>query len=165
MGMSSTGKLAYGYDLGGPESGWNFSGLEYGFWMPPGIEEEDEFDFGDWADAKLLASVGFEEVEWSEGRRERRLAAQARVGVEVVHAGNYDYFRSLLVTWSAGGYGSDPLTLDLAELERRRVEEDWDGKLANALKVLELPTVMEPSDDYKPTIEQQPHWMLTSFYG
>lgn len=166
MGMASTGKLAYGYDLGGQEDGWNFPDLDYGYWLPPGVDEDDEdFDFAEWAEEKLFASVGFVDAG-AEDVADRKKEARARLGVEVVHSGNYDYFRPLLVAWSKSGYGSEPLTIDFAELERRRVEEDWDGKLASAVKVLELPKIMVPTKGWGDlTEEQRPHWMLTAFYG
>lgn len=166
MGMSSSGILAYGYDLGGPENGWNFPDLDYGEWLPPGISEDDvDFEFDEWAEPKLLASAGFDEDDESNGWAERRKAARQRIGVEVIHSGSYDYFRAYLVTWHDDGYGFDPKTIDFAELNRQRIEEDWDGKLANAAKVLELPTIMVPDRDYKPTLVQRPHWILTAFYG
>jgi hypothetical protein len=168
MGMGSSGILAYGYDLGGVEDGWNFPDLEYGQWAPPDVNEDqgDEFDFAEWAEKKLLLSVGVTEDDRSDGWFDRRKEAKELLGVEVRHGGSYDHFRPMLVAWSKSGYGSEPRPIDFTELERRRVEEDWDGKLANAARVLELPKIMVPTKGWGDlTEEQRPHWMLTAFYG
>lgn len=170
MGMSSTAKLAYGFDLGGDEDGWNLPDLDYGQWRPPGIAEddEDEFDFAEWVEGKLLVDAGFTETDdEDDGYFTRKRAARVQLGVEAISSGNYDYFRYLLVAWSETGLGSDPTTIDFAELERRRIEENWDGKLLNAARVLGMPKIMVPSKrwDEKLVVEQRPHWMLTVFYG
>lgn len=169
MGMSSTAILAYGYDLGGDEYGWNFPDLDYGAWRPSDLPEDegDEFEFAEWAESKLLRAAGLDDAD-TEDYFDRKREARGRVGVEVIHGGNYDYFRVFLVAWSDRGYGGQPGFIDFNDLERRRVREGWDAKLDSAIEVLELPKIIVPGDsweDVKPRPEQRPHWMLTSFYG
>jgi hypothetical protein len=170
MGMSSTAKLAYGFDLGGDEDGWNLPNLDYGQWRPPELteDEEDEFDFAEWVEDKLLVDAGFTETDdEDDGYFTRKRAVRSQLGVQVISSGNHDYFRHLLVAWNETGLGSDPTTIDLVELERRRVEEGWDAKLFNAARALGMPKIMVPSKrwDEELAVEQKPHWMLTAFYG
>jgi hypothetical protein len=168
--MSSTAKLAYGFDLGGDEDGWNLPNLDYGQWRPPELteDEEDEFDFAEWVEDKLLVDAGFTETDdEDDGYFTRKRAVRSQLGVQVISSGNHDYFRHLLVAWNETGLGSDPTTIDLVELERRRVEEGWDAKLFNAARALGMPKIMVPSKrwDEELAVEQKPHWMLTAFYG
>ena len=116
MGMSTSGILAYGFDLGGPEKWEVREAGEYGE-LPPldWYNEDDENSyFIEAAERRLLASIGFTET-WHQGnegyfRREREARAQLGVAFETYCSG--DYPMHLLTTKVITAYGGDAHQID-----------------------------------------------------
>lgn len=168
MGMDPDGILTYGYDLGGPETGWKVEGLgKYGELITPWYrreaddyesDEERDEDFGTTADEALLVAHGFTE-EWTPlasgtGYYDRKHAAENAIGVEVKTCGGSDYPSYLLVTYWQSVEWSETAIIDWQALETRRAVEGWDLKLSGALHHLGL----------KPT-QEGPRWLLAAAYG
>lgn len=154
MGMSADADLAYGYDLGGPESGWSVEEAgEYGDWEPPWADGEDIVTA---AEKRLLQIVGeFTETDWrAEGYYDRKRAAEARVGVKFVSVGHCNYGGWILAARHVSAWGYSVKTVDLAALEAERVSSNWDDLLAQALRVLE----------FTPK-QTKPAWLLAPSYG
>lgn len=78
MGQSTNGILAYGYNLGGEDGGWEIREAgEDGEWLPPWLADEDD-DVMAAGERVLLASVGLAEAPWvADGYGERYRAAKA----------------------------------------------------------------------------------------
>lgn len=154
MGMSADADLAYGYYLGGPESGWNVEEAgEYGDWEPAWADGEDIVTA---AEKRLLQIVGgFWETDWqADGYFDRKREAEKRVGVRFVSVGHCDYGGWILAAHQVSAWGYSVETVDLAALEVERVSSNWDDLLAQALRVLEFtPTAAEPA------------WLLAPSYG
>jgi hypothetical protein len=155
MGQSTDAILAYGYDLGGAE-GWNLQGLgEYGEmpalgWYDP---ENDDAGFEEAAMDTMLASVGFTETDWrADGYRDRKAAAQQRIGVELVSHCSSEYPMYVLAAKSTTAWRGSPKLFDPAELGT--VPAEWDDKLRAALAVLGL----------TPT-QERARWVLCSDWG
>jgi Ni,Fe-hydrogenase maturation factor len=155
MTTSTDAVLVYGYNLGGDAQGWLVAEAgELGEWNPPWLKPDDEIGIVDAAEVALLASVGFtEDYGWSVGYYDRQREALARVGVWLVthcsgEAPMY-FVAAHEVTVSRG----DVEVLDLHDLERRRQEEDWDGKLQRALATLQI------------NLNATPAWLLASYWG
>ena len=150
MGMSATAYLLYGVPLGGGEWDPTFTDHvdEDGIWMPPWADPDADDD-----DSTVSELV-------DERLREYRFSETYNGRGEVTGVG---------VTFS--GYlaeGADPVlrvfefrvdagdlsrAVDFAELERRRVGEDWDGQLVAALTALGITTAPLPG------------WHLVANYG
>lgn len=164
MGMSPRAKLAYGYNLGGEETGWLVEGVdEDGYWTPSWFNRpEDDGDEGaeelaTVAENLLLADAGFTEADWqADGYYERKRAAEARIGVEFSFSGHSDYAGTLLIAIGSrrSVEWSEAMTLDPNELLTRPGAEQWDAKLAAALRVL----------DFTPT-QDGPKWLVYPTYG
>lgn len=169
MGQSTDGILAYGYDIGG--EGPPVTGIgEYDSWRPddfttePGSDEYYEFDFRTWAEHKLLAAAGHPVKSKHAYYDPDDLMKYHGVKFVWHCSGSYPHY--MLVTFEESASRGYPRTLDLAELERRRVDEDWDGKLAAALKALGIPGFIYPDERYsKEPKVQEPHWMLASYWS
>lgn len=157
MGKSTNGILAYGYNLGGDEGGWQIiEAGEYGDWEPPWFPDDDEDnDFMSAAMRVLRASAGFTETDWrADGFYEREREADARLGVELESYCSGDYPRWLLAAHVITVYRGSVKEIDFADLERQRTEGDWDGKLAAAIQALGI----TPKQD-------RPKWLLVSYWG
>lgn len=155
MGVSTDGILVYGYNLGGDEGGWEVAEAgEYGEWEPTWLDEEDPDTVGD-AERVLLASVGFTEDDWRvDGYFDRKKEAEGRLGVELESYCSGDYPMYLLAAHKIVVKRGYVKTVDFAELDRLRVEQDWDGKLQQALAALGVtPKQTEPA------------WLLASYWG
>lgn len=158
MGMSPSGILSYGYDLGGVEGEWNFKNLNSDGepnvpWWPK--EDEESVDIPDRIDTLLLASIGFTETNWSEsGFWERKREAQSRLGLDTTANGSDYYSGILLVTWHASVSWGETSVINFDKLNVQRLDEDWDGKLDRALEILGL----EPEADHA-------QWLLATYYG
>lgn len=158
MGMSTSGILAYGFDLGGPEKWEVREAGEYGE-LPPldWYNEDDENSyFIEAAERRLLASIGFTET-WHQGnegyfRREREARAQLGVAFETYCSG--DYPMHLLTTKVITAYGGDAHQIDVAEQAQAPAAGGWDAKLTQALRVLGLTPVQERA-----------RWLLCSYWG
>lgn len=159
MGSSSSGILAYGYDMG----------EDFGFdWKAPKpkwfgeTDDDDETDevetdegiddpggdLGERALRVLLAAKGFTETRWDvEGYHARKRAAEKALGVKLQDYGSEHCCTYILaaIVHEIDDYGAkrvDPV-----------VPDDADARLAWAIEVLGL-TVTEP-----------PGWILASSYG
>lgn len=151
MGVSATAELRYGYDLGGNDRHWLVAGLadEWEPWVPSWADGDDfeSLEGGeDEANLRLLEQLaGFTE-QWRpglEGYWDRRRAAAAKVGVEMIRYGHHEFSSYALVIDNTTGPRThancpEPRHLDPAELERARQEGHWDDKLDAALHTLDL---------------------------
>lgn len=161
MSTSTDGILAYGYDLGGDDAGWKVEGLgEYDEWPSGGWydPEVDDADFTEAVENTLLTAHGFT-LEWVPGAdnsayRAGREAARTAIGVEAHGHCSGESAMYLLSAKAITAYRGHVETIDWPALERERVEQDWDGKLAAALSVLAL-TPIQP----------EPRWLLVSYWG
>lgn len=161
MGMDPEGKLAYGYHLGGDETGWKVEQTtgEYGGlsldWLS---EDEDGYGFVDLAERRLRASTGFVEIPYREPRPDDYYAlsnaADAAVGVRIIRCGSPDFPAYVLCTKVYSVEWGDTKLLDLDALAREAAEGGWDEKLRRALEVLGI----TPK-------QTAPGWLLCAFYG
>jgi hypothetical protein len=155
VSTSTDGILAYGYDLGGDEGIKVVEGGKYGDIDEldiPEVDDEHEY-YGGLADRLLLklyrAIPDAPPVEYGWHN-----LTQAHYGVTLAHHCSADYADWILATVDFSASRGRPETIPIAELEARRVAEDWDGKLAHALSVLGL----------TPT-QEKPAWLLASYWG
>lgn len=159
MGNDASGILAYGYSLGGGESEWKIAEVgEYGEWRPAwlSITDEDlEPDMIEEMTARLLASIGFTESDWSvDGFFTRKREAEARLGLEVITHCSGDYPNYALVAHKIEAEWGDAKPIPIAELEDQRVRSDWDEKLRAALELLGITPKQE-----------RPEWLLLAYWG
>ncbi len=156
MGNSADGILAYGFNLGGDEGGWEVAEAdsEYGEWKPDWYDEDEEDLAGD-AEKRLLEVAGFSETDYkAEGYYDRKREAEARVGVELVPYCSFDYPIYVLAAHAITVYQGHAKEIDWAELERQRVSEGWDDKLTAAREALGVTPKQE-----------QPKWLMVSRWG
>ena len=154
MGTSTDGILAYGYNLGGDDSGWEVAEAdEHG-----GLELDwlaDDPGFTTAAMDKLLAAAGFTETDWQvDGYSKRKKAAEESLGVEFETYCSDDFPMYLLaakVITVSRGY-VEPI--DMTELVEAPNVNGWDGKLRSALSTLGLTPKQE-----------KPQWLLCSYWG
>lgn len=166
MGQSTDALLVYGYDLGSDDE-WNVPELE------PSDDDEDDTDEDDeLADrivATLLVAAGFTEPDpdpdapYSDSPEYRqsphfqwylrRGRAEEALPVKVETHCSVEYPMYLLAAHVLRAWRGQPKFPDLAELDRQRVAEDWDGKLAAAVKALGW------------TMDGPPRWILCSDWG
>ncbi|WP_329291903.1 hypothetical protein [Streptomyces pseudovenezuelae] len=158
MGQSTDALLVYGYHLGGGD-GWELEGLgEYGE-LPalPWLGDEDDRDFQDAAERRLLAELaGFTET-WEDGQegyfsREREAKAQLGVEIETHCSGSYPMY--LLIAKGITAYRGDVQPIDFAYLAAEVQQKDADAKLRAALDALGVTPKQET-----------PSWLLCSFWG
>jgi len=158
MGMAPNGILAYGYDLGGSETGWNLKGssdkYRHNFsWFNPDVDEY----WADKAEEILLARItGFTEKRRDEddkprsGYFDRKRQAQGKLKVELVTYGTYDFPGHILalksLSFHARDYG--------AEVIKIVTDNQATQELDKALRALEI----EPT-------QLDPEWILASLYG
>jgi hypothetical protein len=157
MGTYASGILVYGVDLGGGDGEFLVAETDaYGALTVPWYVETDEDDnFVEHIEETLLSAHNFPEEHFPGADHQEHVgAAKAAMGVHVAYCGQDTYTTYLLVTYEEAASGAGVVSVDFAELEQRRVREDWDGKLAHALELLGL----TPNDP-------QPKWLLTSYYG
>lgn len=179
MGSYPSALLLYGYDLGGGENRsqpgwtnpWNINELpdyeHYPQWIPAWIRSAHAKDvvreqgYYDLVEERLLAEVaGFRERfsnRDKDGYNARRFAALQRVGIELsahgympaAQLGGY-----ILHIYETSVSPTEPAyAVDFASLERRRIEEDWDGRLDQAMSALRI-TCTKPAG-----------WLLVSTYS
>jgi hypothetical protein len=157
MGMSTKGVLAYGYHLGGGDSGWDVREAgEYGELNLDWHGEEAEDDFAAAAEARLLAEIaGFTE-QWGDNPDgeywTRHKAAKARLGVELETYCQSDYPTYVLAAKVITAHGGDVEVLDLGALAT--VPPEWNERLAAAVAALGI----------TPT-QERPGWVLGSYRG
>jgi len=164
MGASPSGILAYGYYIGGdapPVTGLGDDEY-YDFNANRDSDEYYDFNFRNWAERTLLAAAGHP-VEDDGYFDPEDVKKYWGVWFEAEGFGENPYYMLIAFEESSGDY---PVTPDFTELERRRVEEGWDGKLVAVLKILGIEGLTYPQDTYKDVKrEQKARWMLTSYYG
>lgn len=160
LSNSSTGILAYGYDLGN-DDGWKLQDLgEYGElphlpWIDRDEYDNGDYDFAESAMVHLIATVARFTEEWdrgdSDGYFQRERDARYSLGVEFITYGHYDYARHILAAakWEASEW--DAIEVDPNEF---RAKVEWANDLHRAVKALGI----------KPT-QAKPTWILTSSYG
>lgn len=165
MGTSTDGILAYGYDLGGKDHGWKVAEVdEYGQWEPDWLGNDLDDDQGDdqggydlisAAETRLMASVGFTEIDCgADGFFQRRRAAATRLGVEFESHCSHEYPLWLLSAHTITARRGEAMSVDFVELDRLRVDCRWDAKLAVALDALGI----TPN-------QERPGWILVSYWG
>lgn len=155
MGTSTDGILAYGYNLGGDDSGWEVAEAdEYGGLTLDWLAEDDD-DFETAAMNRLLAAAGFTETDWQvDGYFKRKNEAEKNLGVgfETYCSGDYPlYILAAKVITVSRGY-VEPI--DVTALQCEPVENHWDDKLRGALSTLG----MTPK-------QEKPAWLLCSYWG
>lgn len=157
MGYTATAKLVYGWNLGGPEEGWNLQEADAeGNWTYP---EEDGEGPTEHIQATLLRSTGLvtgpypphgsSDEEW---QRHLGLVKQAEtqlvVKAEPECHGNLDFLQYALVAYTQEADWGQTQVIDFAELEARCVAERWDDHLANAIQVLGI-TPVRPTENWR----------------
>jgi hypothetical protein len=163
MGVSTDAILAYGYDLGGEDEWKVLETDEYGGLLPgtggwvPDPETEEGYDLIGLAERHLLDASGFTET-YEDGRdgyfgREGEAKAALGVEFETYCSGDYPmYLLAAKVLTVARGYVEDAGALIAAADEAAR--QEWDAKLASALRALGLTPAQE-----------RPAWLLCSYWG
>lgn len=155
MGQSTNAILAYGFNLGSENDGWEaeetdeYGGLRLDWW-------NGNDDFIEAAKERLLAELaGFTETDWqADGYFARKREAEARLGVEFESYCSDDYPMWLLAATTITVYRGDVKALDLAALQREAAESVYNDKLRAALTALGLTPKQE-----------QPGWLLVSMRG
>ena len=170
MGQSTNGILAYGYDFGECEPPPLAGVDEYESWRPPeftaepGSDEYYDFDFHDWAERKLLATAGrpVEEESYFDPEETKKYYG---VWFQSYCSGEAPMY--LLVTHKTTVYRGWTEDIDFVALERQRVEEGWDDKLAAVLKVLGIGDLVYrgSSRGAKEGQLQKPRWLIASYKG
>lgn len=156
MGMSASGILAYGYNLGGGD-GWEIAETgEYGEpaldWFDP---EAEDTDFVTEAEKRLLAAAGFTETDWQvDGYFARERAAKAALGVEFESYCSGDYSQYVLATKVITVSWGEVEPIDVTALQCEPVENHWDDRLRAAVSTLGLTPKQE-----------KPAWLLCSYWG
>jgi hypothetical protein len=159
MSESTDGILAYGYNLGGEEDGWQIAEAGEGGWdwAPEWYDTENE-DFPDGfvaaAWSELLVATGLmTEADWdADDRYERQEAAKKRLGVEFVTFCSDSAPMYVLAAHEVTAARGHVQEIDFADLDRQRVAGDWDVKLDRAIKALGV----TPKQD-------RPAWLLVSY--
>lgn len=157
MGTSTNALLVYGYNLGGGEIEWlvqeadEYGGLDTDWWG-----EDDDRDFGTAAMRRLLEASGFTETyeDGREGYFTREREAEKAVGVKLESYCSGDYPIYTLAAHVTTVHRGECELLNLDELARAPGENDWDRKLAAALRALGL----TPK-------QAEPGWLLCSYWG
>jgi hypothetical protein len=154
----SEGILAYGYDLGGPETWKLKNASEYGYYDFPWLTDFDEDDWEETAYQVLLAKiVGFTETleqAYQKGTNktfhERKDAALKKLRVQIVRYGYGpgDQIDFILATtaFEVDDYGSEVIDISFDHAAA--------GILDVALAALEITPLQE-----------EPKWILASYYG
>lgn len=161
MGTPTDAILAYGYDLGGPDT-WLVHGTgEYG--ELPALdwydEEADGADFVGAVEQRLLVAVAQFTEEWTPDARangyyERLEAAKARIGVTVATYCSDSAPQYLLAAHVTTVHRGHVETVDPADLAERPRAHGWDDRLAGAVDALGL-TPIHPA----------PRWLIASYWG
>lgn len=155
MGTSTDAILAYGYDLGAEEDEWKvqevgeYGGLNVGWWA----DEDEDGDFIEAAENRLLAANGFTETDWQvDGYFKRRDEALAALGVAIVSHCSREVPMYILAAHSTTAHRGSPKTIDPSSLVA--LQEGADARLARALEALGI----------TPT-QEAPAWLLASDWG
>lgn len=169
--MDIDSHVAYGYYLGGEEGNWALEGVdEFDYGPPEGLEwfdyaadlaEHGETSVISQFEDRLLRVIGGldfrHKVEWSRSEYEaydawlnEKAEARKLVKVEFLPGGylSGDGTRSyVLAAWGKSQEYGDPLYLDLAALEEKRITEGWDALLAEAVAALGV-TPKQPKPEW-----------------
>ncbi|MDT7785573.1 MAG: hypothetical protein QOF58_3992 [Pseudonocardiales bacterium] len=146
MTIMTSGSLLYGYDLGGGDEPWRFTttpsgDLGHPAWYDP---TEPDHDFAHQAHRHLLASIGVPTDDELDGDDFLELLVE-HAGV---HIERYSWERApsfVLTAHETTAYYDQPTALDPLELDRRRTHENWETRLADAIRLLGLvPDVPAP---------------------
>src|SRR5258708_344682 len=135
MGMSASGILAYGYNLGSGETEWEVQEVdEYGdlalHWFNPNLDD----DFTEAAKKRLLVASGFTETDWrADGYFDRKDEAEARVGVGFESYCSADFSEWILAAKVITVYQGHTKLLDVPRLAGDPETHGWDAKLSAAL--------------------------------
>lgn len=141
MGASVGAKLCFGYNLGGGESskGWNIKEDLSDPYEAPDAPWWDDLDRPEWFDEEPPSDV----PSYAEAAK----LVLKETGVTPIFSYQYrgEFYSDLvLVTYSMESWEGETVSVDMVELERRRVEEKWDAKLANAAKMLGVTPTHKP---------------------
>lgn len=166
MGYTATAKLVYGWNLGGAGDGWHLQEIdENGNWLPDWLPENSDSYPAELIETTLLRSTGIvdgpyppnqsDDTTWTK-HRELVQQAKQQLGIksEPEFHGHYDFLQYALVAYSQDADWGVTSLVNFADLEARRVAEQWDERLANAARVLGI-TPVRPSDDWR-DIENDP---------
>lgn len=146
MGSQACAWIVFGFGIGGDASGWAFAeadengGFDYhDGYADPDDEDGDELSVElpeDQMDAKLRAA--------------KELAVHPGTKIEIHSSGYSTYAVGICIARVSQG---EVETIDFAEAEKMREDQDWDGLLAKALKVLNITPHQE-----------KPGWLLMTTY-
>lgn len=165
MGTSTDGILAYGFDLDG-QDGWKVVQAQrsdanpYGYLKTSWYDDEAEEVVGE--DGEELDVVelmlkrlcdAIEDAPPVEYKWDREDVVKTHYGVWFESHCSNEYPMQILATYAERARRGYPKPLDLAALEAQRQAEDWDGRLARVLAVLDI-TPLEPAG-----------WLLASDWG
>lgn len=140
MGQDTDGILAYGYDLGGAEEGWQIREVADDQLQLDWYHPDDEFyDFASQAERQLLAAAGGDSEQ---------------IKVEFATYCSHDYPMYLIATKTIEVARGHIEHLNLHALANAELINDWDEDLVVALRILGI-TPIQP----------QPGWMLCSYWG
>lgn len=159
MPSSAGALLAYGFNLGGSETKWNFMEVdEHGFAKLPWFDEEtfadedDSLSFAEAADKFIADKLGMYDRLTDIPEHDRFAVALRSAGVQI-QRGGYDSHHNLLVAHVVETYGDVITDVNFRELSLRQLEEGWSAKLSVALKVMGI------------TLDaDRPRWMLIADY-
>jgi hypothetical protein len=168
MGVSTDGILAYGYDFGSEEAFQLREAQEsdtnpYGFfktdWYDAETADDEDLD-GDDEERSVIALLAMRLYEAIPGAPAVEYASdcedpvKAHYGVwfESYCSGEYPMY--ILATSVTTVDRGDTQLIDPFALGRQPVDEGWDGKLAEALRVLGVTPLQE-----------RPGWLLASYWG
>lgn len=158
MPVATDAKLAYGYDLGGPDE-WRLRNTDQDGMLPPLVwyDGEQDADFIMAAERQLLAAVaGFTETWTKESRNngyvERLNDAKKRLGVVIEEHCSDSSPAYLLAAHVTTVHRGQVEHIDPRDLAERPMLMNWDDKLARAVHALGLVPV-----------QPEPRWLLVSY--
>lgn len=152
MTITVSGSLNYGVDLGNADA-WLFTEIDHTgaptlAWFDPAGTGDD--DFAAQAHRVLLADSGepgLDRADWCDLQN----AAAAHAGIAVDRYSLATGTKFVLAAHTTTAFYYQPVEVDLADLEHRRVAERWDDRISAALARLGItPTVARP------------RWLLTA---
>lgn len=144
MGTSTNAYLAFGYDLG-HDGDWRITEVDED--GRPSLDWlQDEGDLAGDAIVRLARLRGHD-VEFSD-------QAEEALGFELLHHRHGEHPMYVLAAKVVRAWRGDVVPIDFAELERERVEQEWDRQLTEACQVIGI------------TPKQgKPRWVLCSYWS
>ncbi|MGX1513976.1 hypothetical protein [Streptomyces collinus] len=133
MGRATNALLAYGYNLGGSDNGWEVQETDDYGGLAVDWYDEETGDFRADVEAVLAHALPGHGLKLEEHCSDRATSYLLAVDVTTAHRG-------------------DPVVIDFADLTRTQLAGDWDDQLAAGLRALGL----TPE-------QGAPAWLLASY--